>query len=498
MNSPVYEADAVTLYLGDCIEVMRTLPEASVDAVVTDPPYGWGFMGKEWDNFDPHVVGGENRFAGIDHKKTSQRSSSMIAGVYDLSVSGNRAFQAWCEQWAREAYRVLKPGGHLAAFGGPRTYHRLASGIEDAGFEVRDSLLWLFGSGFPKSLNVSKAIDRANGDERPVVGRSDSGLHRGSGTTVAFGEGVDRSDVLITSAASAASAAWDGYGTALKPAYEPIVLARKPLIGTVAANVLAHGTGALNIDGCRIGTEGETIHLVQSDPANRSHSQQAAPRGERGVDAMREAQRASIERTNTLGRWPANALLDEEAAEQLDRAAGAPRAGGNLNGSEPSRPFDVTYGKMDGPREWSSYGDTGGPSRFFYTAKASRSEREAGLEELEPARRHDSASRDADAPGSNNPRLRVNDRHNDHPTVKPLDLMRWICRLVTAPGGLILDPFLGSGTTAMAALDEGFRCVGIDREPRYIEIAQRRISHRHLTVNETREPTAAIPRGRLL
>lgn len=435
--------DRVTLLLGDCIEVMRTLPDASVDAIVTDPPYELGFMGKSWD-------------------------ASGIANSVPL--------------W-REALRVLKPGGHLAAFGGTRTYHRMACAVEDAGFEVRDSLAWLYGSGFPKSLNVSKAIDRAAGAERervPATGglHANANLNDDGWANITAISPLQDSPIAVTDAARD----WDGWGTALKPAYEPIVLARKPLGGsTVASNVLQHGTGALNIDATRI--VGDYKWRASDSHPDNGSSFQGGSFGDG---------------PNAAGRWPANVLLDEEAAAMLDAQTGERRAGGNLTGTEPSRPFDVTYGEMDGRREWSSYGDSGGASRFFYTAKASRSEREAGVE-VEPERRVDSESRDDDAPGSNNPRLRTSARANTHPTVKPVDLMRWLCRLVTPPGGLILDPFLGSGTTAMAALDEGFRCIGIERDERYMAIARDRIEHRHLL--DAAAPTAAtegLPQGRLL
>jgi len=400
---PYYEADLVTLHFGDCVDVMRAIPDASVDAIVTDPPYELGFMGKHWDG------------TGI---------------AYSVDM------------W-REALRVLKPGGHLAAFGGTRTYHRMACAIEDAGFEVRDCLAFMYGSGFPKSLDVSKAIDKAAGAEREIVGSRPSPRRVGT-------EDVERwryRDDLISMTAPATDAArqWEGWGTALTPACELIVLARKPLRGTVAANVLAYGTGALNVDGCRIGTE---------------------------------------------GRWPANVLLDEEAAAMLDAQVGDAGGGFGIRGGLRRSADD--YG-LNATGETVGYGDRGGPSRFFYTAKASRSEREAGLEAFEKSRRSDGRESE-----HHTAHLRTNARHNDHPTVKPVDLMRWLCRLVTPPGGVILDPFNGSGTTGMGALDEGFRYIGIEREQRYIEIARHRITHRHVIGTDAVVPTAEIPQGRML
>lgn len=357
--------ERATLHHADCRDAMRAMEAESVDAVVTDPPYGLAFMGREWDHGVPGV-----------------------------------------EFW-REALRVAKPGAHLVAFGGTRTFHRLACAIEDAGWEVRDCLSWLYGSGFPKSLDVSKAIDKAAGVEREVVGertfrgkaaqdwREKGGDNFNAGAPSSAG--CTRT-VGITSPATDAARAWQGWGTALKPAWEPIVLARKPLDGTVAANVLAHGTGALNIDATRIASDGEHMRhgiiAKQTSVSGDDRSDSAA-----GMYAAG----ASFTPTNHPGgRWPANVALDEEAAAML-----------------------------------------GEPSRFFYTAKASRSERGDG---------------------------------NTHPTVKPIALMRWLVRLVTPPGGLVLDPFNGSGSTSVAALAEGMRYVGCEREAEYVEITRRRLA----------------------
>jgi site-specific DNA-methyltransferase (adenine-specific) len=375
---------------------MKTLEADSVDAIVTDPPYGLEFMGKEWDGFGTPL-----------------------------------GFQTWSEQWAREALRVLKPGGHLLAFGGTRMYHRLAAGIEDAGFEIRDTLMWLYGSGFPKSLDVSKAIDKAAGAEREVTGLKDgtAAVSESGIGAAAVGVKQQKIQVSITAPSTEAAKKWQGWGTALKPAVEPIVLARKPLIGTVAANVLTHGTGALNIDASRIGTEQiETGRAGRSGSSSFSHSSigsKMAPH---------------------TGRWPANILLDEEAAALLDEQSGE-RPTGEVKpytrDSDNRRVYSGTWGNdMKFEREASS----GGASRFFYVAKASRSERDAGLE------------------------------RNIHPTVKPVALMKYLIRLVVPKGGVVLDPFLGSGTTAVAAIEEGVEWIGCEREPEYVEIIKARVA----------------------
>jgi DNA modification methylase len=380
---------------GDCLAVMPTLDAESVDAIVSDPPYGLGFMGKQWDHGVP----------GVDF-------------------------------W-REALRVAKPGAHLVAFGGTRTYHRLACAIEDAGWEIRDCLSWLYGSGFPKSLDVSKAIDKAAGAEREVVGeRILSNDIRGNSSN---GKGISgpRKNKepfvqVITAAATDLARQWQGWGTALKPAWEPIILARKPLVGTVAANVAQYGTGGINVDGCRIATDEDTSRPFGSTALGQGSGWNA------------HANRDGVGAGHPSGRWPANVCLDEEAAGLFPE------------------------------------------SRFFYTAKASRREREAGLEGMpERTLARSGGAQTAEANGDTyaeaqgiglNRVLRV---ANNHPTVKPIALMRWLCRLVTPPNGLILDPFTGSGSTGCAAVLEGFRFVGIEREAEYVEIAEKRIAHWH-------------------
>jgi site-specific DNA-methyltransferase (adenine-specific) len=398
---------------GDCLSVMAAMPDASVDSIVSDPPYGLAFMGKQWDHGVPAVP-----------------------------------------FWA-EALRVAKPGAYLVAFGGSRTYHRLTCAIEDAGWEIRDCLSWLYGSGFPKSHDVSKAMDKAAGAEREVVGTrkvSPSDLGQNSGWNA-----LDTSSGSYNYTAPATDLArqWHGWGTALKPAWEPIILARKPLIGTVAANVEQYGTGGINVDGCR-------IDPIEPRPARVKIG--GASNGIYG-DGLNNSR--AVEDT-TLGRWPANVVLDEEAAQALD-AQTSGLAGATSR--TPSTLRGVTG--IGGANNLTIYGDSGGASRFFYTAKASRKEREAGLEGMEAR-----VAQKWNSGGIAERRMETaKPLSNVHPTVKPIALMRWLCRLVTPKGGIVMDPFTGSGTTGCAAVLEGFRFVGIEREAEYVEIARKRVAH---------------------
>ena len=369
---------------------MKEMPDNSVDSIVTDPPYELGFMGKSWDS------------SGI-------------------------AFNV--EVW-QEALRVLKPGGHLLAFSGSRTYHRMAVAIEDAGFEIRDQIMWVYGSGFPKSHNISKAIDKAAGAEREVVKTGFAyGISVGQeaqGYRPADYESKQLSNEAITDAAKQ----WDGWGTALKPAHEPIVLARKPLIGTVANNVLTWGVGGLNIDGSRVGNgTGETKTVNYPDIRGNNYNNASG----------------SVEYTVTdQGRWPANVIHDgsDEVSDLL-----------------------------------------GEPARFFYCAKASKRDRNEGLDGFEAketfalnagGREKKTAQGDWDDVTK---RWISQPKANHHPTVKPTDLMRYLCRLVTPPQGVVLDPFMGSGSTGKAAVLEGFDFIGIDMTPEYVKIAEARIKY---------------------
>lgn len=413
------------IHHGDLFDVLPTLEADSIDACVTDPPYELGFMGKHWDG------------SGVTNRP---------------------------ETWAA-VMRVLKPGAHLLAFGGTRTFHRMTCAIEDAGFEIRDCLSWLYGSGFPKSANVSIAIDKAAG----VLGA------RGKAFRVA-GAG-DRDDLIgangepgyvtyepITDAAKQ----WAGWGTALKPAWEPIILARKPTAGTVAANVAAHGTGALNIDACRLDYDPDLAkHWDREQSANQGIASQGL-----GVINLRGYAPS--------GRWPANVLLDEDAAAAVDLASG--EVGGSGKASGPTLTGEsqsFSRGRFAGVTETPFYGDTGGASRFFYVAKPSREERDYGCHGIKARTGGEATDRQDGTAGLNSPRAgagRNGGSRNVHPTVKPIALMRYLVKLVTPPGGTVLDPFTGSGTTGMACRYEHREFIGIEREAEYVAIAEARIA----------------------
>jgi DNA modification methylase len=420
-----------TIYTGNNLDILPTLPDNSVDSIVTDPPYELGFMGKKWDN------------SGI---------------AYSV------------ELWT-ECLRVLKPGGHLLSFGGTRTWHRVAVAIEDAGFDVRDSIAWMYGSGFPKSLDVSKAIDKSAGAEREVVGTKETRIP--GGNTFAQDswtqEARQLSEVDITAPSTPEAKQWEGWGTALKPAFEPIVVARKPLAGkTVAANVLEHGTGGLNIDGSRIG---------RADGDNSSAGNRTATFGAEETQSGGDGSGGWEQ--NTGGRWPSNVILDEYSAGELDSYTGHLHSAGNKK--------DTGDGLGDG-YEASSYqmsykgvanrthNDSGGASRFFYVAKASKRDRNEGLEKLP-----DHEWRDDGAPIPQRNERPFLPSKNHHPTVKPTALMRYLVKLVTPPNGTVLDPFTGSGSTGKAAILEGFDFIGIELTEEYLPIIEGRLKHAEQT-----------------
>ena len=461
----------IRLLCGDALEQLRLLEENSVDAVVTDPPYGINFMGKAWDGaaiIQAARRNAEARAPRTDGRTVPRDGLAAYAGSYDLSLNGNRAFQAWCETWAAESLHVAKPGAHLLAFGGTRTFHRLACAIEDAGWEIRDCLMWVYGSGFPKSLDVSKAIDKAAGAERvDAIKGGHLGISTGGGdapneASLRFPtpHAIDRGALSRGTPATDAARQWQGWGTGLKPAWEPIILARKPLDGTVAENVQKWGTGALNIDGCRV-SAGD---FEPKDRVGAAKLMEDRP----WQQQQREEGRPRIVEGNSLGRWPANLIHDgsEEVVGMFPQSQAGKetqsRGTGGIWSGESNRPC--------GPQ----YGDLGSAARFFYCAKASKEDRNEGLEVVPPRRDSDREKRDG--VGGDNPRNRTNKpRQNLHPTVKPTSLMCYLCRLVTPPGGTALDPFMGSGSTGKACVLEGFAFIGIDNVPEYVEIARRRI-----------------------
>ena len=472
------------LMLGDNIESLKKLPDNSIDSIVSDPPYGLSFMGKKWDYDVPSV-----------------------------------------EFW-KEVYRVLKPGGHVLSFGGTRTYHRMVVNIEDAGFEIRDQIMWLYGSGFPKSLNVGKAVDKLQGNKRDVVGKNPN--HRKTAGLLELGFQDGKESSTITKGTSP----WEGWGTALKPANEPICVARKPLSEkSVAENVLKWGTGGINIDGCRI------------DSINNEHHRpgvvKKAGNFQNGVDKEWMP-------TNAEGRFPANIILEcicDELEDgptikgnenykwsntegngevfkgrgkytprtdevkihtdpncpcyQLDKQTGYLKSGvvkphhkknKTANGYQGS-----CYGKFKNEdTSLSGYGDGGGASRFFYVAKVSKKERNMGLdgfEEKESQQKGHGLDRICMNEGCGvsmlkpelckceEPDWRPRPKKNSHPTVKPVQLMAYLCRLITPPNGIVLDPFMGSGSTGISALLEGFRFVGMEMDENYFKIAEARIEN---------------------
>lgn len=406
---------------GNCLDVLVGVEDCSVDSVVCDPPYGLSFMGKRWD--------------------------------YDVpSVS------IW-----EECYRVLKPGGYLLAFAGSRTQHRMAVNIEDAGFEIRDMIAWVYGSGFPKSHNVSCSIDKMAGHGNRGRAIPTVGSYQASD--------VDQENKLTSNpvgpyvAKTDDAKRWSGYGSALKPSIEPITVARKPLDGTIAENVLKWGTGAMNIDGCRVPMDGDDFAKLS-----------------KGVDAIRErggtmdnswansSDLSGANPANPLGRWPAN-FIHDGSQEVLDLFPDV--KGGKGSGLTQTTARSWKNKSLDGINRV-GYDDSGSAARFFYCPKANKADRNEGLEDFDelPFR----AMENGDSRG----RPEYTSR-NMHPTVKPTDLMRYLCRLVTQPVGTVLDPFMGSGTTGKAAMLEGFRFIGCEMDEEYYKIAEARIAHAYKT-----------------
>ena len=410
--NPYYQDDAVTLYYGDNVDIMAQLEPESFVSIVTDPPYGLAFMGKKWDYEVPSVA-------------------------------------TW-----QAALRLLKPGGHLLSFAGTRTQHRMAVNIEDAGFEIRDMIAWVYGSGFPKSCDISKQIDKAAGAEREVVGPGPHFNKRGAGSgSECYGDGIrSKETALITAPATEAARQWSGYGSALKPALEPITMARKPLDGTLAANTLRHGCGGINVDGCRV--EGEPW---------KTHS----ATGLGSVKFFTQGETPVIEKSpHAAGRWPANFCHDGS-----DEVVGCfPETTSGKPSGKRNATTGFSSGITPGSTDLTGFGDSGSAARFFATFQPSENDMKrlmycpkASDREILAAESHPLFGESFDAV------------KNTHPTVKPLALMQWLIRLVTPPGGILLEPFAGSGTTLLAAKAEGRRAVGIEISEEYCEIAANRL-----------------------
>ena len=418
------------IYCMDCLEGIKQLSDNSVDGVVTDPPYGWSFMGKKWDYDVPKI-----------------------------------------EVWS-EVLHVLKPGGHILVACGTRTQHRMAINIEDAGFEIRDLIAWVYGSGFPKSLNIGKAIDKLQENKREIIGKKkiEGGWHH---EHIINDDGWKGSKQYETKGTSG----YDGWGTTLKPAMELWTLARKPLEGTVAENVLKWGTGGLNIDECRINLQGIENHKTAG--RGQGHGSKIYHyKDDKELNPIQIEREKSGEnpRYYSNGRFPANFIHDgsDEVVELFpdSKSTGGctikRKGGGNVGTGKANEVWRTN----DDP----GFGDNGSTSRFFYCAKASKNERNQGCEELEPQQRDE--GRKEGNPGGDNQRNRgVHKRTNFHPTVKPVALMRYLCNLITPPNGLILDPYIGSGTTALACRQLNRHFIGFEISPEYCEIANKRLKN---------------------
>ena len=476
-----------TVYNGDCLEVMDTIEKCSVDSIVTDPPY--------------HLTSIVDRFG----KENSAPAKHGTDGVFVRSSKGfmgkewdggDIAFQA--DTW-RKCYELLKPGGHLIAFSGSRTYHRMAVAIEDAGFEIRDQCIWLYGSGFPKSHNIGKEVDKKMGNEREIV-KTYNRIATSLGNDLNMDGGKANKDYKYTQGNSE----WEGWGTALKPAHEPMVLARKPLSEkSVADNVMQHRTGAINIDACRI--EGEVKH-PETMPDFRDQGEQS--KAAIGVDKLSFGQTSNAKRKKVVrkprsddgvwsddnsgmksegsefadadprGRWPSNVMHD--GSEQVQSIF--PETSSTEVSRQRTHKGIWSDNRDEDGDYMPAYGDQGNASRYFYCAKTSKDERNSGLHSFQTKQTQGGGG------GIGNYQNDVNSASgkfgsekapskNTHPTVKPVELMRYLVRLVTPKGGVVLDPFMGSGSTGMGAREEDFNFIGIEKEEEYYEIAKARIKN---------------------
>lgn len=546
------------LRLGDCIEVMKSLPDNSVDSVITDPPYGIGFMNKEWDDPKKHkeLIERENKRA----QERFEEGKSPVKGGFSkgvqpgLKIGGAKEgkwFQEWCELWAQECFRVLKPGGYILSFSAPRTYHRMATAFEDVGFEIRDQIMWVFGSGFPKSHNIGKAIDKIQGNERQEL--EPTGRYKYGFDNSLKGDiyGQYGNDIKLTKGNSD----WEGWGSALKPAHEPIVMARKPLSEkSIAENVLKWGTGAINIDDCRIPFD-MTDTNPATNPLYRQENEYKMPeKGQESNGAVSFT--SSKNKISTEGRFPANIMFEcicdevipgenkglkkqtfdnygngeygkkdgrktQPTAKEiegtwykdtadvhtnpecpcyiLDQQSGVKKSQKRSSKHNKDTEHTNTYTpKASDYREDNTYADKGGASRFFYSPKVSKKERNMGLENMEDKPRPGQSDKGlySSSPycidcgktvnGTNDHsnckegleyRPSTTTTKNTHPTVKPKELMKYLIKLVSPPNAVILEPFLGSGSTGIAAKELGFisTFIGIEKEQEYMDIAKQRI-----------------------
>ena len=582
----------IDIRLGDCLEVLKTIPDNSIDSVVTDPPYGLGFMNKEWDSPEKLRALTQRESDRSAERKAEGKSptdapfsKSVPPGLAIKGAKEGKWFQEWCELWAVECLRILKPGGHILSFSAPRTYHRMATAFEDAGFEIRDQLMWVFASGFPKSHNISKSLikladekERTEqntehdlrcmpnsnlqetelivkeqgktllnrmseqsislseyptntiwGEESILEGRNNlqetegelygSEIHKMSegvfgdgeerwihnGTQIGDGETSQQiidengsspshrpqsskqsntksnvvSEQLTSQEIREIAQRYNNFGSALKPAHEPIVMARKPLSEkSIAENVLKHGTGGINIDGSRIETSESEKVKTEGNVIGDERTSVAA--GQFGDGAFV----AGTDLTN--GRFPANIIFDEEAGQLLDEQSGVKQYNKNREdngtylGGHRKEYVGTENNEIEKKIKGQFFNDKGGASRFFYCPKAAKSDRNEGLDEFEKKKSGIGSTYAGNQKTSNisgNPDRQTDPKANHHPTVKPVDLMRYLINLITPPNGTILDPFMGSGSTGKAAIRCGVNFIGIEKEQEYMDIASARIEH---------------------
>lgn len=458
------------MYVGDNIDVMSAMDRDQFHAVVSDPPYGLEFMGKDWD------APWKSKPDGFDKRTKQQRDdAARSAGHKNAGAYGNlmdrgpssykcdsALFQSWFLERAVEILRVAKPGAHLLSFGGTRMWHRMACAVEDAGWEIRDTVMWCYGSGFPKGHDISKGIDKMFGVNREVVGkRTGPNMSRPSSSENIDGGHAFKEEYNMTTPATDAAKQWSGWNTALKPALEPVVMARKPFTGSVARNTLDHGCGGINVDGCRVGTTGTDVEKFVATKTSAGSGVYGFNKGEAGEQTMS----GDFTKTQKDRRWPANLVLshhpecvavgntiEKSASQSTFTSSGGVKSTFGLSETtvknregqtwpgHPDREVDMYKCHMDCP-----VGMLGDAARFFYTAKADYSDRPHGKDSTV------------------------------HPTVKPLDLMRYLVRLVCPRGGTVLDPFMGSGSTGCAAIEEGMSFVGIEQSVEYADISVGRL-----------------------